>query len=78
MDSKLKKLAILGSMAMILLVSVLVVLGNAGHGRGNGSSVTEEFSEESPGPQEPPENVLVGQVGDDLSAFLEEAICLLF
>ncbi len=72
MDSKLKKLAILGSMAMILLVSVLVVLGNAGHGRGNGSSVTEEFSEESPGPQEPPENVLVGQVGDDLSAFLED------
>ncbi len=72
MDSKLKKLAILGSMAMILLVSVLVVLGNAGHGRGNGSSVTEELSEESPGPQEPPENVLVGQVGDDLSAFLED------
>lgn len=55
MDSKLRKLTILGSMAMILLVSMLVVFGNADHDSGSHGGTAEESLESSPEPQESPQ-----------------------
>lgn len=70
MDSKLRRLAILGSMAIILLISILVVYGNTDHDSGNGAAVeTVQSSVES---QEQYTNYAGGQIGDNLSAFLED------
>lgn len=76
MDSKLRKSAILASIAAVLLVAVLVVYANSRPGqRGNThpsvtstpaadqTQETGDGGESSPGP---------GQVGDDLSAFLND------
>lgn len=74
MDSKLQKWAILSSMAVILLVSVLVVYLNFPpadadrDGRGDGSR-TEEPSRTQEGEQG---GVGDGQIGNDLSAFLKD------
>lgn len=72
MDSKLRKLSILGSLVMVLLVSLLVVWGNVDQSPGNSGENKEESQQESAEPQEQPENGRTGQVGDDLSAFLKD------
>lgn len=73
MDSKLRKLTIMGSIVMILLVSVLVVFANAEHDNGRShSGTTEETLQSSPEPQPEFENYEAGQVGGDLSAFMED------
>ncbi|MDE6924030.1 MAG: hypothetical protein K2P59_02040, partial [Acetatifactor sp.] len=75
MDSKLRKLTIMGSIVMILLVSVLVVFGNTDHdGSRPHSGTTEETPQNSPEPEPQPESVSyeAGQVGDDLSAFMRD------
>ena len=66
MDSKLKKRAILASIAIILLVSVLVLYGNRGQDAGATVSLPE-ISNSSAG-----QAVVNGQIGDDLSAFLKD------
>lgn len=69
MDSKLRRMTILSSMAVILLVALLVVYVNRGtenrnHPHQQGSTQT------SPPPEE--ESKGDGQIGDDLSAFLKD------
>ena len=66
MDSKLKKRAILASLAVILLVSVLVLYGNRGQDAG-ATSILPETSNSSAG-----QAVVNGQILDDLSAFLKD------
>lgn len=72
MDSKLRRTAILSSMAVILLVSFLVL--NANNGNKGGSS--------APGGQQPSQataqpsagsGTVNGQIGNDLSAFLRDS-----
>ena len=73
MDSKLRKLTILGSMVMILMVSVLVVFGNTDHDNSRpDSGTTEGTRQSSPEPKAEPENYVAGQIGDDLSAFMRD------
>ena len=72
MDSKLRKLAIIGSLVMILLVSLLVVWGNGDHNRGSGGGTQDETPQESPEPPKQPATGVTGQVGDDLSAFMQD------
>ncbi|MCI9141450.1 MAG: hypothetical protein HFH87_02370 [Lachnospiraceae bacterium] len=76
MDSKLRRTAILSSMALILLVSLLVVFTNMPKtGPGSGSSTQAEATpapeQENPseGGEEGPKE---GQIGNDLSAFLRD------
>ncbi|MGN0167166.1 MAG: GH25 family lysozyme [Acetatifactor sp.] len=75
MDSKLRRMAILSSLAAILLVGLLVVYNNRNAGSGkkppataalNSQQSAAESSESGEGLQEN------GQIGDDLSAFLRD------
>lgn len=74
MDSRLRKLAILGSVVMILLVSILVALGNMDHKRDSDAGAAEEAVQGSPSPepQTQQESNATGQIGDDLSAFMRD------
>ncbi len=72
MDSKLRRLTILGSMAIILLVSILVIFSNSDHDQRPNHSTSGETAPTSPEPQEPSESYGVGQIGNDLSAFMED------
>ncbi|MCM1063942.1 MAG: hypothetical protein NC420_05595 [Eubacterium sp.] len=72
MDSRLRKLAILGSMAVILLVSALVAWGNMDHRRGTGPEKEAAQGSPSPEPQTEQEYSATGQIGDDLSAFMRD------
>lgn len=75
MDSKLRRMAILCSMAMILLVSLLVLYINRPPGSGGGGRIPQ--ATQAPLPQEQEgggeqEEQKAGQIGDDLSAFLKD------
>lgn len=79
MDSKLRRMAIMASMAVILLVSVLVIYINSETEKPSGQAIT--VTQGSGGGQEQAaaaanENaesgVANGQIGDDLSAFLKD------
>ena len=74
MDSKLRRLAILGSMAVILLVSILVLYSNdsdrSGSRGGNDTARGTDQGNEEIKEQIPERSA--GQIGDDLSAFLED------
>ncbi|MCM1541475.1 MAG: hypothetical protein NC121_09445 [Blautia sp.] len=72
MDSRLRKLAILGSMAVILLVSILVAWANMDHKHDTGSAEGTTQGSPSPEPQAEQEYNATGQVGDDLSAFMRD------
>lgn len=87
MDSKLRRMAILASMAVILLVSVLVVYTNteknAGNSPGQGTGTVREATTESlqtgtaadtldGGSQTAGDIQADGQIGNDLSAFLRD------
>lgn len=70
MDSKLRRMAILASMAVIALVSILVVYMNSEPKDTTPAQdvvATSESQEAVPEPE-----VLNGQIGDDLSAFLKD------
>ncbi len=71
MDSRLRKLAILGSLAVILLVFLLVAFGNTKDtpARRNGSSAVQETQAAS---EEAPVRTGGGQIGNDLKAFLSD------
>lgn len=79
MDSKLRRMAILSSLAVILLVSVLVLYMNKEEGEpGNGNSVSREEEQEAKNTGMPESSnsegsSASGQVGDDLSAFLKDS-----
>lgn len=75
MDSKIRRMAILASMGVILLVSLLVLYANGDQGgqapKGTGRPPAESRQEE--GQQDPGKSGVVnGQIGDDLSAFLKD------
>ena len=74
MDSKLRRKAILASMGVILLVSLLVLYNNQDTGGGGQpSGTTPPRAEETQKPSDPGNNGVVnGQIGDDLSAFLKD------
>ena len=71
MDSKLRRTAILSSLAMILLVSFLVLSANNGNKGGSPAPGGQQSSQAT----EPPANsgVINGQIGNDLSAFLRDS-----
>ncbi len=76
MDSKIRRMAILASMGVILLVSLLVLYANGNQGgpapKGTARPPAES-SEEDAGQQGPGKGGVVnGQIGDDLSAFLKD------
>lgn len=74
MDSKLRKRAILASMAVILLVSILVVYTNREPAAEVGSIRTEQAVQSQTSVQQQSQSAVVnGQVGNDLSAFLEDS-----
>lgn len=70
MDSKLRRTAILSSMAVILLVSILVLNANNENLGGNSAPGGQQSSQAT----EPPTNsgVINGQIGNNLSAFLQD------
>lgn len=79
MDSRIRRMAILSSMAVILLVSLLVLYANDGMGgrgrppAGTAAPQTGNGENESGGSGAVPESGIVnGQIGDDLSAFLRD------
>lgn len=77
MDSKLRRLAILGSLAIILLASLLVLFTNDGKQTNTGrnqQTVVFQQAEETSGEQDAKEETLQGdgQIGNNLSAFLQD------
>ena len=78
MDSKLRRMAILASMAVILLVSVLVIYINSETEKPSGQAITVtqgsgEGQEQAAAAGDNAESGVVnGQIGDDLSAFLKD------
>ena len=78
MDSKIRRMAILASLGMILLVSLLVLYTNGGMGGGGTPAKTPQpqtkDTEEGQGGQgnAGSNGVVNGQIGDDLSAFLRD------
>ena len=73
MDSKLRKIAILSSMAIILLVSLLVLYTNEGMGNQNkkpSATASPQPQAETSGGES--EEMRTGQIGNDLSAFLKD------
>lgn len=73
MDSKLQRRAILISMAAILLVAVMVVLGNGSNPAATDKTAVSNTSvTASPDTDITTEKTGEGQIGDDLSAFLRD------
>ncbi len=80
MDSKLRRMAIMASMAVILLVSILVFYMNSEqqtssrgeHPPVQGAGTSQMDSEGGNAGQAAANGVINGQIGDDLSAFLED------
>lgn len=74
MDSRLKRMAILGSVAMVLLVSVLVAWGNMDRERDSHTGPAQETVQGSPSPEPEiqQEGGAAGQIGNDLSAFMRD------
>lgn len=76
MDSKLRRMAILASMAVILIVSILVVYSNSENTVGARKSVEQvniqKQSAQAGKSDQADQTVESGQIGNDLSAFLRD------
>ena len=75
MDSKLRRVAISASMAVILLVAVIVVAINsheAKESQGNRQNQAENIQKEEEKVPTADLQIQSGQVGDDLSAFMKD------
>ncbi|MCI9336203.1 MAG: hypothetical protein HFH93_01465 [Lachnospiraceae bacterium] len=74
MDSKMRRKAILASMGVILLVSLLVLYANRDTGGGKPPRGTAQETKEPAQSQPDPgrDGVVNGQIGNDLSAFLRD------
>ena len=74
MDSKIRRLAILSSIAVIVLVSVLVMYNNTDRrsDNNNGSAEQNVQAGEESQEQDTDQNYTAGQIGDNLSAFLTD------
>lgn len=70
MDSKLRKMTILSSMAIILLVALLVLYTNRDKEPGRPAPQPESTRTEEPGAQSDKQHS--GQIGNNLSAFLQD------
>lgn len=70
MDSKLRRMAILSSMAVILLVAILVLYTNRDESKG--PEAIRLQTEQTAEPEETDGQQSTGQIGDDLSAFLKD------
>lgn len=70
MDSKLRRMAILSSMAVILLVAILVLYTNRDESKG--AEAVRLQTEQTAEPEETDGQQSTGQIGDDLSAFLKD------
>lgn len=70
MDSKLRRMAILSSMAVILLVAILVLYTNRDESKG--PEAVRLQTEQTAEPEETDGQQSTGQIGDDLSAFLKD------
>ncbi len=70
MDSKLRRMAILSSMAVILLVAILVLYTNRDESKG--PDAVRLQTEQTAEPEETDGQQSTGQIGDDLSAFLKD------
>lgn len=68
MDSKLRRMTILSSMAVILLVAILVLYTN----KDDGGAVSQPETLQTAEPVESTEEQRGGQIGNDLSAFLKD------
>ncbi len=72
MDSKLRRTAILASVAAVAFISAVVFYGDSlsgGHGPAPSQKNADKTQEESAKPEETPPT---GQIGEDLSAFLKD------
>ncbi len=77
MDSKLRRMAIMAAMAVILLVSILVIYTNSETNTQAPSGQNQYMTQETDGQensesQNTQSGVVNGQIGNDLSAFLED------
>ncbi len=81
MDSKLKRLSILGCLAVIVMLVIVVIYANGGFGRkksasaadaGAGRDVITDGSQPRAEGTALSEKMLTGQVGDNLKGFLED------
>ena len=76
MDSNLRKTAILVSVAAVLLISVLVIYANVSSGRGRNPNAPAGNTASPQATSQAEENGEItaapGQIGNDLSAFLED------
>lgn len=70
MDSKLRRMAILSSMAVILLVAILVLYTN--RDGISGQEAAHLQAEQTAEPEDTDRQQSNGQIGDDLSAFLKD------
>lgn len=70
MDSKLRRMAILSSMAVILLVAILVLYTNRDESKE--PEAVRLQTEQTAEPEETDGQQSTGQIGDDLSAFLKD------
>lgn len=75
MDSKLRRMAISASLAVILLVSILVVYTDTKMNTDKPARPSQSVSSQNGGEQKPEQDVVVqnGQIGENLSAFLEDS-----
>lgn len=71
MDSKLRRMAILSSMAVILLVSILVLKANKENSEGS-SGIGGSRPSQTVEPPQAEGGASSGQIGNDLSAFLRD------
>lgn len=72
MDSKLRRMAIMASMAVILLVSIIVIYMNSEPKRSVSSPAYEVTESTSKAESGNADGTLNGQIGNDLKAFLDD------
>ena len=72
MDSKLKRLTLIGVLSVLLLVFLVVVLVNSDHLAEKKQTISKSESSSEVVPAVPENNIVTGQIGNDLHAFLSD------